>query len=1216
MRVAITEHNFSLHYELTLHEDDRQGGETSLPGGPTNKLELAGRRFTVSLPGEFRTIHPDTHATAIWWYLRPFIGSTLHLPFEVSEAYAQVMQAHFGLTLPRVNPALAARAMPEQPRDGLLFSGGMDSVAASLVAPPETVGIFLDRIPRLMNRPEYRNTLIDLVNQRAVSRLRRAGGMTMIHVADDHEALFRPYPTWHANMDCIAAFYLADSLPLGNLFTGDVLDVFHFRGYVSEEVDSWTFRPEEHPTDPPREGPTTLKHRLADANVEDFNPMALVGLGRVDLVRGLTEIGTATIVSRSPFLGRTFSCYQKSEGFFCMACDKCFKKLLLLKVLQGEEVPAPLIDHFLSYPYLAQIFSRPFFEWHHIWTYIFQRIRCSHWFIRELQRQALQGPDLSLLEKWYPPSRNLIPEAYRHQVEEAITGYVPAMTPAEITTLEALSVPPLDPPDLSRPRPGARGHRQALSDPLLAGRISWVAPNKEKEAGHEGAAGALSGPHERQRSHWALNTTIRCQHRCVYCFEGGRQGKVDLPADQIRSLIDRAAEDVPMLVFMGAEPTLGPHIIEMTRYATELGLEVLYSTNALRFADDGFLERCIDAGLKGIELSFHYPDAEVYSQITRAKPALFGRLLRALDNINARNRGKALAPRSLPVNVNLVVSRFNISRLGEVIGHLQARLADTSPCITLRRVMLGSGPGGEGLMDSAYVPLRLLREMLTETLDGFDPVTGELLARGFPLCAIPGHEHRDGDLLYLLDNIRIRNNFDDQDNDASMLADHHVRTIHPFSWICETCKLEPICLQRGLFDCTRGRAEDAPMRCREGLSPELARAISRSKQRLEVPSEILDGEEAKQSPAARLLRALWAAHPPGQPVGTPGWAWEPVRELELHVSAGGSGETVSVLVSPETGENIPGRGRVALAPCAGRGDPPTPELQQALNQITALLDGILDSDAPLARELCASLGASGLTGQAGERDLGDSLLRRFAEQFLAETVLCQDLPLGGGFEPLTHLPERLSSLTGPNKPWSDAVTSSARAILRDDPELAMVRVGGYNNGLCIRRGEELELHGLLTSSLSHRMNEGFLCGLLGALPGPKLTDHLWGRKSIRALGKVLMEAQRSGRWPEEPPHPDARQALAIWRRFGMSLLPHQRGPLLLRSGEVSRSTVRLRFWCGESEAASLWLMASPDSGQFYGHDGVIGLRYKAADGFKGHPVIIKTVDWYAERLMK
>ena len=150
---------------------------------------------------------------------------------------------------------------------------------------------------------------------------------------------------------------------------------------------------------PPRRPRPTARRRRKEPGLE---LLPVVGLHRAESIGGLSEVATSIIVNKSPYRGKSFSCYYPSDGSFCMRCDKCFKKLLLRYIADDQEVPESLIDHFLSFPYLARIFSRPYLDWHHVWFYVFQKLRCQHWFVQELQRQARMGPDLSVLGEVVP----------------------------------------------------------------------------------------------------------------------------------------------------------------------------------------------------------------------------------------------------------------------------------------------------------------------------------------------------------------------------------------------------------------------------------------------------------------------------------------------------------------------------------------------------------------------------------------------------------------------------------------------------------------------------------------------------------------------------------------------------------------------------------------------------------------------------------------------
>ncbi len=363
---------------------------------------------------------------AVWLALRHFIGSRLELPFEVSIELAQWMKEAQNIEITRASERQSPRRPPGQKAPALLFSGGMDSMAASLLLPAGTRHLFLDRIVHL--RPgEKPLSLIDLARQRDACRAVESGGGEVFSVADDHEHLYLPYPIWHSNVDLLPAFYLADSLGIGVLDSGEVLDAKYFGGYHAGDVDGWR-----------------MKRRVAGAaapRVEEF--LAPAGLARAASIAGLSEVATTALVGRIRYRDRSFSCYYPAEGGFCMRCDKCFKKLLLRHISDGKEVPKELFEHFISQPNLAAIFARPFFDWHHVWYYLFQKMRCSHWFASELNRQAREGPDLSCLEKWYPKAAVDMAPAYADLVRARIAEETETMSEQEMDFIENVEIPPL-----------------------------------------------------------------------------------------------------------------------------------------------------------------------------------------------------------------------------------------------------------------------------------------------------------------------------------------------------------------------------------------------------------------------------------------------------------------------------------------------------------------------------------------------------------------------------------------------------------------------------------------------------------------------------------------------------------------------------------------------------------------------------------------------------
>ena len=457
MKVDVTRRGRTFNYRLRLDPDDHEESRRDFADCPTPFL-LVNREYRIDLPKSFRDIHPDAHALAIWYALLPVVASRLELPFAASPQLARWLRKNHGVSLTNVDERQAPRRAPERVAPALLFSGGMDSMASSVLMPKGTHHIVLDRIPHL--RPgDSKDVLIDLAVTRKACGAVAAAGAPVHATADDHEFLFSPYPIWHSDMGRLPALYLADSLGLSTLDAGEVFDATYFGGYHAGAT-RWRMNV-------PRRSEGRAPARRVINDPTGF--WSVVGLRRADSICGLSEVVTTKVVALSPYRGKSFSCYyppQPKGESFCMRCDKCFKKLLLRHIADGKEVPEALFEHFFSQPHLAAVFSRPYFDWHHVWYYAFQQMRCRHWFARELQKQTRQGPDLSILEKWYPKSTESMEPAYADQVRANIARYAKTMSAADMKRLESLDIPPLHAPPLKdRPEAGrGRGPAQAQAD--------------------------------------------------------------------------------------------------------------------------------------------------------------------------------------------------------------------------------------------------------------------------------------------------------------------------------------------------------------------------------------------------------------------------------------------------------------------------------------------------------------------------------------------------------------------------------------------------------------------------------------------------------------------------------------------------------------------------------------------------------------------------------
>lgn len=308
--------------------------------------------------------------------------------------------AEFVLMHPWVDGILDGWTPSRRPgsRPGLAFSGGVDSTAAMLLLPEDTVLIYNER--------DFDSGLKHANAFRFIDHLEENLGRKVIRVPSDHELIRTHHGKgvgFSTDYACaVQVILLADHFGLDSMATGMPLEnAFLFHGYKYRDLgSSWFWR---------------LYGKLFES----------IGLPILQPVAGCSEVINQRIVEAHGLLEYAQSCLRSDvAGMVCGRCWKCFRK----NTMSGQKWKmSPEIDTFLRKRPMKQAAST---------IYAFQKM--AGWSgrppkILRKYPQVVEFWDLDLkwLEGYLPDSIELLPEKYRESVLTKLDENASPMDSAE-----------------------------------------------------------------------------------------------------------------------------------------------------------------------------------------------------------------------------------------------------------------------------------------------------------------------------------------------------------------------------------------------------------------------------------------------------------------------------------------------------------------------------------------------------------------------------------------------------------------------------------------------------------------------------------------------------------------------------------------------------------------------------------------------------------------
>ncbi|MEK6606046.1 MAG: radical SAM protein [Myxococcota bacterium] len=249
------------------------------------------------------------------------------------------------------------------------------------------------------------------------------------------------------------------------------------------------------------------------------------------------------------------------------------------------------------------------------------------------------------------------------------------------------------------------------------------------------------GVYDRDRRNLELNIGRACNNHCVFCVSGKavKDERMWVPPDkakhEVKVAFDRGCRS---LGFLGGEPSIYPHLVEVTQYARELGYtRVALATNAMVFDNAEYARKVVEAGVTRATISFHAHTRKLEHVITKV-PNAFDRKVKAIENLLALKREGRLPDN---VSVNPVINSINFRHLPGMVRFF-ARLGLDD--VRFNFIRNHGNAEDDGSLCPTFTDLRPYLERIVEENEAKHRITvtfGEL-----PYCAMPWALHTNREL--------------------------------------------------------------------------------------------------------------------------------------------------------------------------------------------------------------------------------------------------------------------------------------------------------------------------------------------------------------------------------------------------------------------------------------------------------------------------------------
>lgn len=225
------------------------------------------------------------------------------------------------------------------------------------------------------------------------------------------------------------------------------------------------------------------------------------------------------------------------------------------------------------------------------------------------------------------------------------------------------------------------------------------------------------------------NITKRCNLKCIHCYaKATLTGNDDISTDQAKEILkDLASYGVPVALFSGGEPLIREDLVDLAKYAVELGMRAVISTNGTLITKQKAKE-LKEVGLSYVGISIDGTE-EVHDKFRRQEGS-FKKAMEGVENCMAEG---------LKVGLRFTINKSNYQEIPKIFRLIEDR---SIPRICFYHLVY-SGRGSKLINED------LDHKTTRDLMDTILRETKKLFDKGLRPEVLTVDNHADGPYIYL-----------------------------------------------------------------------------------------------------------------------------------------------------------------------------------------------------------------------------------------------------------------------------------------------------------------------------------------------------------------------------------------------------------------------------------------------------------------------------------